>query len=220
VTDDDGPWLEPGEAEVKLLLFAPSNLDASFPEHLAAALATGAAAAFVLPEAGADAELVFAACREACARHGVAFLLAGEAARVATRPADGVHLESVGEAAAARERLGPERIVGASCGVSRHAAMVAGEAGADYVMFGAVDEAPADVEQLSDLAAWWSELFVVPCAVGGRLTPTIARSLARAGADFLAVGGSLWEHPAGPAAAARELLEAVQDATTSGARGA
>jgi thiamine-phosphate pyrophosphorylase len=68
--------------------------------------------------------------------------------------------------------------------MSRHAAMVAGEAGADYVQFGSLDLAPPGA--VIDLVAWWHELFVLPCAAAGRFSPATARTLAEAGADFLA----------------------------------
>ena len=84
-----------------------------------------------------------------------------------------------------RRSLGAERLIGASCGLSRHAAMVAGEAGADYVLFGSLAARTGD--QVVELVAWWSELFVLPCAAAGpALARDGARALAARGADFLA----------------------------------
>lgn len=149
----------------------------------------GAAAALVLDASTLDFEsrdAVLAACHAACRRHNAALLLLGDPVGAAAA-ADGVHLTDPMAVAAARRVLGPERIIGAACGSSRHAAMVAGEAGADYVMFGAIDEEPEAQDGLFDLVAWWSELFVLPCAAAGRMDVAQAAALVRAGADLLAV---------------------------------
>jgi thiamine-phosphate pyrophosphorylase len=173
---DDGPWLDPGVPAPRLLLFAPSSAD------LEAALATGGIAAVIVGPHAADS----AAARAGCRRHGVAFVLHGEPADVMAAEADGVHLDEPQRVAAARALLGRDRLVGAACGRSRHAAMVAGEAGADYVLFGSpTDGAPDD--ELRELVAWWSGLFVLPCAAAGGLTVVDARSLIAAGADLVAV---------------------------------
>jgi thiamine-phosphate pyrophosphorylase len=83
--------------------------------------------------------------------------------------------------------------------------MVAGEDGADYVLF-----AGPDSEELLDLCQWWSELFVLPCAVEG-IGPEVAGSI-EAGADFIAVGEALWGHPDGAPQAARFLLDQIDEA--------
>jgi hypothetical protein len=167
-----GPWLEPGEGSPGLLLFVGSA-----PAELDAALATGAVAALV-----ADPSAV-PAWRERCGRHGVALLALDDPAVAGV---DGVHLGDPGGIAAAREHLGPGRIVGAACGRSRHAGMVAGETGADYVMFGDLDRAPVPGDELFELVRWWSELFVIPCAAAAPLDLALARALVGAGADLLA----------------------------------
>jgi thiamine-phosphate pyrophosphorylase len=109
--------------------------------------------------------------------------------------------------AASRAALGAERILGVSCGHSRDAAMIAGEAGADYVGFGDLDR-PAG-QGVYDLLEWWSELFVLPCLAEAATTERDCAQLARAGADFVAVGGSVWSDPDGAAAAVRRLREAL-----------
>jgi thiamine-phosphate pyrophosphorylase len=173
--DDAGPWLDPAETRTRLLLF---GLPAA--AKLAGVLASGLAAAVVLPAAAID-EGVRALCRD----RRLPLIVRGDAAEVPPLAADGVHLTAAEQVAAARAALGRERIIGADCGLSRHAAMVAGEAGADYVQFGALDLAPPGA--VADLVVWWSELFVLPCAAAGRFSPEMARRLAAAGADFLAV---------------------------------
>jgi thiamine-phosphate pyrophosphorylase len=194
-----GPWLDPAEAEPKLVVFARPGPDGGVPADVEAALATGAVAALVvdpreLPEEARAPALD--GCRAACRRHATALLLRGDAAAARDAAADGVHLDDAGRVAAARGLLGADGLVGVSCGLSRHAAMVAGDAGADYVVFGSLDQEPETDGDVADLVAWWSDLFVVPCAAAGRLTPELALSLAHAGADLLAVrhGGSELRH--------------------------
>lgn len=119
--------------------------------------------------------------------------------------ADGVHVGpedvSVKEA---RRLLGPDAIVGATCKDSRHVAMEAGEAGADYVAFGAFH--PTQTKAVTaaadpDILTWWQEMMELPCVAIGGITPENAEALVRAGADFLAVCSGVWDHPEGPAAA-------------------
>lgn len=88
-----------------------------------------------------------------------------------------------------RRRLGDDRILGIDCGPSRHAAMEAGELSADYVMLDSSD---------ADLIAWWAELMEVPLVAGGAENPETASAAAKAGADFIAVGEAIWQHPDGP----------------------
>ena len=166
----DGPWLEPEEARTRLLLFALPSADL---------LASGAVAALVLGPA-----LLDEAARRLRREHRLPLLLRGEAASAAREELDGVHLADAEEVARARQLLGRQALIGVDCGLSRHAAMVAGEAGADYVTFGSLDLAPPGA--VTDLVVWWRELFVLPCAAAGRYSPESARAMAEAGADFLA----------------------------------
>lgn len=118
---------------------------------------------------------------------------------------DGVHLGMNDmEIAEARELLGPDMIIGATCKDSKHQAMIAGEAGADYVAFGAfyptqtkAETTPAEPEILT-----WCQMFLtLPCVAIGGITPANAAPLLAAGADFLAVSSGVWDHRDGPAAA-------------------
>jgi thiamine-phosphate pyrophosphorylase len=138
---------------------------------------------------------------------------------------DGVHVgQSDASYAEARRAMGRERIVGVTCHDSRHLAMEAAEAGADYVAFGAffpttTKEAPtrADPEILSI----WQETMVVPCVAIGGITVENCRSLVAAGADFLAVSAGVWAHPDGPAAAVaafnREIAGGMAERLAGGA---
>lgn len=210
---DEGPWIEPGEVAAGLLLFAPADLaSAGVPAPLEPVLATGAVAALVVDVTQlTQREAVVEACRALCRRHHVALLIEGEAKAARDLRADGVFLRREADVVAARRLLGAERIIGAACNLSRHAAMVAGEAGADYVMFGALDETPDIGSELFELVAWWNELFFLPCAAAGRLTPDLASALSHAGADLLAVRMSVLtaaDHPAGLARALNAVLQA------------
>lgn len=171
---DDGPWLDPTEVRTKLLLFARPVADA-----LAAMVGSGAVAAVVLPTAEVDEAL-----RSACRQHGLSLLLRGDVAAARAGGGDGVHLAKAEQVASARAQLGRDRLIGVSCGQSRHEAMVAGEAGADYVLFGSLATEPAP--EVAELVAWWGELFVLPCAAAGRYSIASARAMAAHGADFLA----------------------------------
>lgn len=100
-----------------------------------------------------------------------------------------------------------------TCHDSRHLAMEAGEAGANYVAFGAFfPTTTKTVEHRADpeILTWWQGLFELPCVAIGGITAANARGLVEAGADFLAVSRAVWSHDGGPEAAVRELLAAMR----------
>ena len=189
---------------------------ARLAEQLGAALAVGGIAGFVLrvDEARQDMEAVVAHALQLqtlCANHTTAFIVRDHLGLALEMGADGVHLGGgAGDVQATRAALGRERILGVSCGVSRDAAMVAGEQGADYVAFGALGERPGP--EVYDLLRWWSELFVLPCLAEVATTVEDCALLARAGADLVAAGAGVWTDPDGAAAAVRRLHEALQAA--------
>lgn len=135
------------------------------------------------------------ALRPLCQRAGVAFLVRPASGIALIPGVDGALLTPELEAlAAARAILGPHAILGAACGLSRHDAMVAGEAGADFVAF----EGQAQDPMLRDTLLWWSELFVLPSlALVAEPDDMAAGALARSGADFLAVPASVWNRSGG-----------------------
>ena len=109
-----------------------------------------------------------------------------------------------GDPREARALLGPNAQIGVTCHDSRHLAMEAGEAGADYVAFGAFfPTTTKDTQHRPEpsILGWWSTLFELPCVAIGGITPDNGRALVEAGADFLAVCDGVWSHPEGPAAA-------------------
>jgi thiamine-phosphate pyrophosphorylase len=130
---------------------------------------------------------------------------------------DGAHLgQEDGNHAAARRLLGPDRTLGITCHASRHLAMEAGDIGADYVAFGAffptsTKEAKHHAEP--ELLTWWNEMFELPSVAIGGITAANCAPLVRAGADFLAVVGAVWNHPEGPAAGVQAMNRAIAEAS-------
>lgn len=142
-------------------------------------------------------------------RRGVAFLLNDRPDLAQETGCDGVHVgQQDSPYREARAMVGANAIVGVTCHDSRHLAMEAAEAGADYVAFGAFfPTATKDTLHHADLGvlAWWSQLMEVPCVAIGGITVANARPLVEAGADFLAVSGGVWNDPEGPGAAVRSF---------------
>ncbi|MGB1028038.1 MAG: thiamine phosphate synthase, partial [Rhodospirillaceae bacterium] len=140
-----------------------------------------------------------------CHRYEIAVILNDLPDLAAETGCDGVHVGQ-GDApyAQARNRMGDGRIVGVTCHDSRHLAMEAGEAGADYVAFGAFfpTTTKAAKHQASlDLLSWWNETMVIPSVAIGGITLDNAAPLVEVGADFLAVSAGVWAAPTGPVAA-------------------
>lgn len=157
----------------------------------------------------AEIERVVRALNPIAQAHEAALILNDRPDLAAAFDCDGVHVGQ-GDApyAEARRLMGPNRIVGVTCHDSRHLAMEAAEAGADYVAFGAFFDtgtkaAPTRAEP--ELLTIWQESMQTPCVAIGGITVETARALAAAGADFLAVCGGVWNHPEGPAAAVAAL---------------
>jgi thiamine-phosphate pyrophosphorylase len=120
--------------------------------------------------------------------------------------ADGVHLTSPSGVRSARARLGPDRLLGAEAGLSRHDAMTAGEDGADYVAFGEGNGSARALE----LVAWWRSIAVLPCLAYAE-GEAGARALVQAGADFIGVGAAVWDHEEGPLIGAQRLASALEN---------
>lgn len=140
-----------------------------------------------------------AALRPAAQDAGVAVVLRDLAELARDTGCDGVVIDAEGPFDDARRTTGPNGIVGVHAGLSRHAAMLAGERGADFV---GLDPDP-------DLVAWWAELMEVPCVAFAAGTGAQAAALAAAGADFVAAGEAVWRHPEGPIAGVRGLQAAI-----------
>lgn len=196
----------------QLYLISPLDVGGDFPERLRRALEAGPVAAFQFRVKGVDqheAARLAEPLQAICAEHEVAFIVNDSVSLAKRLGADGVHLgQEDGDPREARQALGPSAQIGVTCHDSRHLAMEAGEAGADYVAFGAFY--PTDTKETRhrpDLAilGWWSTLFELPCVAIGGITPDNARPLIEAGADFIAVCGAVWNDPDGEAAAIRKF---------------
>lgn len=185
--------------DCQLYLISPLDVSDGFPDRLARALDSGPVAAFQLRVKGIDeheAARLAKPLQDICAAREVAFIVNDSIALAKRIGADGVHLgQSDGTVAEARQRLGREAQIGVTCHASRHLAMEAGEAGADYVAFGAFfpSETKATEHRAGlDLLEWWQALMEIPCVAIGGITPENCAPLVRAGADFLAVSGAVW----------------------------
>ena len=189
----------PRTEPAKLYLISPKDISGPFPDRLKAALEPGLAAAFQLrvKDLG-EHELARLAepLQRACADAGVAFIVNDSMALAKRLGADGVHLgQSDGDIREARALLGSSAQIGKTCHDSRHLAMEAGEAGADYVAFGAFYPTmtkPSDFRPAPSILSWWSALFEIPCVAIGGIKPANAKPLVDAGADFLAVCQAVW----------------------------
>jgi thiamine-phosphate pyrophosphorylase len=143
-------------------------------------------------------------------RAGAALLLDGHFELVARGGADGANVSGIEAMQEAMPTLKPDRILGVGGLVTRHDAMTAGEAGADYVLFGEPDangERPS-AEAVCERLDWWAELFEPPC-VGFAATLDEAHMFASAGADFVLVGDFIWQDSRGPQTALREAADAI-----------
>ncbi len=144
---------------------------------------------------------------------GAALLLDGHADLVARSGADGAHLTGIEAMQEAMASLKPDRIAGVGGLPTRHDSMAAGEAGADYVLFGEPDahgQRPS-VEAIAERLQWWAELFEPPC-VGFAASREEAHEFAAAGADFVLVGDFIWADPRGAAAALKDIEQAIRQA--------
>ena len=187
--------------DCQLYLISPLDVGGEFPDRLDRALAAGAglATAFQFRVKNVDqheAARLAAPLQEICKARDVGFVVNDDVALARRLKADGVHLgQGDGDVREAREELGRDVQIGVTCHASRHLAMEAGEAGADYVAFGAFFPSAtkaSDHRPETDIIEWWSGLFEIPCVAIGGITPDNCRALVEAGADFLAVSHAVW----------------------------
>ena len=224
--DDDAIPLDPGFADrfdsdirrlpCELYLLSPPVIGPEFVDQLRAALEAGPVAAFQLRLKGIYDHAIAALApplQAVCAEHDVAFIVNDSIGLAKRLKADGVHLgQDDGSVADARAALGKDAQIGVTCHDSRHLAMDAGEAGADYVAFGAFfPTATKETRHSPDpsILGWWSTICGIPCVAIGGITPDNCKPLVDAGADFLAVSGAVWNDPSGPAAAVRRFAEVL-----------
>jgi thiamine-phosphate pyrophosphorylase len=205
-------------ASPRLYLVTPAlDETVSFAQALGAVLDAGDIAAVLLRLADSDERTLIDRTKTVAAvvqRRDMALLLDGRPEIVARAGADGAQLSGIEAFTAAVATLKPDRIAGAGGLRSRHDAMLAGEAGADYVMFGDPDldarrraDRPA-FETVEEHVTWWAGLIELPC-IGYAAAAEEVRPLAQAGADFIALGPWLWTHSDGAAAAVAAAAAAL-----------
>ena len=208
---------DPVRTPCQLYLISPLEVGGDFPQRLIRTLDAAPVAAFQFRVKGLDdhaAARLAEPLQTICVERDVAFIVNDSISLAKRLGADGVHLgQDDGEVAEARERLGREAQIGVTCHDSRHMAMDAGEAGADYVAFGAFF--PTSTKQVEhkaglDLLEWWQGIFELPCVAIGGITPENCGDLVRAGADFIAVSGAVWNGD--EAAAVKAFHEAMRAA--------
>ena len=183
----------------QLYLISPLDVSGAFPSRLERALDAGPVAAFQFRVKGVDqheAAHLAAPLLRICRARDVAFIVNDSIALAKRLGADGVHLgQQDGTVREAREALGREAQIGVTCHASRHLAIEAGEAGADYVAFGAFFPSATKTSEHQpglELLTWWQSLMEIPCVAIGGITPDNGLLLIEAGADFLAVSGAVW----------------------------
>lgn len=207
----------------RLYLISPPKLVLStFAAELEAALDAGDVGAFQLRLKDASDDAIREAVRTLmpiCHAHDVAFIINDRVDLVRELNADGVHLgQDDMKLANARKQLGDAKVIGISCHDSAHLAMEAGEAGAEYVAFGAfhptTSKSPEALAKYGtpspDILNWWSTHTTVPAVAIGGLTPENCVELVKEGADFIAAITAVWAHAEGPAAAVMAFNTAIK----------
>ena len=183
----------------RLYLISPQDVGGDFADRLKAVAEVESVAAFQLRLKDlSEHEIARLAepLQRICADAGVTFIVNDSMTLAKRLGADGVHLgQGDGDVRQARALLGPTAQIGVTCHDSRHLAMEAGEAGADYVAFGAfypTETKPSTYRPDPAILSWWSSLFEIPCVAIGGVTVQNAKPLIDAGADFVAVCNAIW----------------------------
>ncbi len=183
----------------QLYLISPPDIGPGFADRLVRALDGGPVAAFQFRVKGIDqhaAAQLAEPLQRICADAKVAFIVNDSVGLAKRLGADGVHLgQEDGDPREARDILGPNAQIGVTCHDSRHLAMSAGEAGADYVAFGSfypTTTKPVHHRPEPVILSWWSALFEIPNVAIGGITPANAPPLVAAGADFIAASHAVW----------------------------
>lgn len=209
-------------AACRLYLISPPKIELdAFARDLREAFAGGDVGAFQLRLKDCDDATILAAAEvliPICRRAGVAFILNDRVDLAAQLDVDGVHIgQEDSTMAEARAMLGADAVVGVTCHASGHLAMEAGDAGADYVAFGAfypttsksMEKQEKYGRPAPDLLSWWATYTILPCVAIGGVTPQNCAPLVAAGADFVAAITAVWNHPKGPKQAVAEFNEAI-----------
>ena len=214
---DPGLLPEDQRPECLIYLISPLDVGGGFPDRLARALDAAPVAAFQFRIKDTDehsAAKLAEPLQQICSDRNVAFIVNDSISLARRLGADGVHLgQGDGSVQEARDRLGRDAQIGVTCHDSRHLAMTAGEAGADYVAFGAFFPTTTKVTEHhaeASILTWAQMLLEIPCVAIGGITPANCAPLVAAGADFIAVCGAVWDGD--EAANVRALHEAIRAA--------
>jgi thiamine-phosphate pyrophosphorylase len=205
---------KPRRPEPRLYLVSPEVADAAaFADTLAAALAGADVAAVLLRLAAGDERGLINIAKKLAPlvqSAGAACLIAGHPDIVARVGADGAHLTGIEAFTAAQAALRPDWIAGCGGLATRHDAMLAAEAGADYVLFGEPDAAGyrPSFEAVAERVTWWAEIFEPPC-VGFAVSLAEVNALTTAGADFVALGDCVFADARGAAAALADAAHRI-----------
>ncbi len=204
--------------DCRLYLITPPILLPDFERQLAAALDAGGVAALQLRLKDVpDDDLLRAIdrLRPIAQSRDVAFLLNDRPDLAVKSGCDGAHVGQTDTPVKQARKILGDLTLGVTCHNSRHLAMEAGEAGADYVAFGAFfatqTKEPPEMAEIDTLKVW-AETMEIPCVAIGGITAENCAPLVQAGAEFLAVVGAVWNHAQGPAEGVRAMLKAIADA--------
>lgn len=204
--------------DCRLYLITPPILPPDFERQLAAALDAGDVAALQLRLKDApDDELLrtIDKLRPIAQARDVAFLLNDRPDLAVKSGCDGAHVGQTDTPVKQARKILGDLTLGVTCHNSRHLAMEAGEAGADYVAFGAFfatqTKEPPEMAEIDTLKVW-AETMEIPCVAIGGITAENCAPLVQAGAEFLAVVGAVWNHAQGPAGGVRAMLKAIAEA--------
>jgi thiamine-phosphate pyrophosphorylase len=169
----------------RLFLVAPSDAPAArLVDCLKAACAAGDVASLLVP-ANVAKDLT-----QSAQELGVAVIVAGEARDAMRNGADGVQVDvNTEDVAAARQSVGKDRFVGAFAGSSRHFAMEAAEAGADYV---ALNQNGASVGG-EPIVKWWSDMMEIPCVAFEPVELKDLDILLPQKPDFIRPSDAMWQ---------------------------
>jgi len=200
---DPAEFPPPKRAEpCRLYLISPQDVGGDFADRLKGVAEVESVAAFQLRvKDRSEHEIARMAepLQRICADAGIAFIVNDSMTLAKRLGADGVHLgQRDGDVREARALMGPNAQIGVTCHDSRHLALEAGEAGADYVAFGAfypTETKASPYRPHPGILSWWSSLFEIPCVAIGGITAQNAKPLVDAGADFIAVCQAIWGTP-------------------------
>lgn len=204
--------------DCRLYLITPPILSSDFERILAEALDAGEVAALQLrlkdtPES--ELRRVIDRLRPIAQSRDVAFLLNDNPALAVQSGCDGAHVGQTDMSARAARKILGDLTLGVTCHNSRHLAMEASEAGADYVAFGAffpsTTKEPPEMADIETLHVW-AQTMEIPCVAIGGIGPENCAPLVTAGAEFLAVSGAIWTHKDGAAAGVKAMLRAIAEA--------